>query len=243
MQNNASQKCKWLAVAWVALALPGCAMTQYGECFSRCGGNMPRSFAAPADPLRGALWGDVVFGKTEKYTIFGFGTLERVGEPLGTGKVDAQAYVPGVTAQQAQGSAWFSAVFGDDYIDPATLMSRKGRIPTNAPLMPPGIYKLTAQASIVEKVSLPSKKYAFLSPPQSTNIVVEAGKWTILWHRVKVDESTEPMTVTVEFGQSGQDALPRLRKSGGSSFSPEFLIADPLPPSASSAPPLQTGAP
>jgi hypothetical protein len=238
--KNALQK--W-SVAALALALTGCAMVGYGECFSRCGGNMPTSYGAPADPSRGALWGDVVFGKTEKYTVFGFATLERISEPPGAGKVSSQAYVPNVTAQQAQGSAWFSAAFGDDYIDPVTLRSRKGRIPVNAPLMPPGIYRLTAQASVVEKRTLSGKYYPFRSPPQSTTVVVEAGKWTILWHKVLVDESTEPMTVTVDFGQSGQDALPRLRKSGGSSFSPEFVIADPLPTSASSTSPFKTGAP
>jgi hypothetical protein len=208
-------------------------MVQYGKCFSRCGGNMPTSYGAPADPTRGALWGGVVLGKTEKYTIRGFITMDRIGEPPGAGKVNAQAYVPNVSAQQAQGNAWFSTTFGDDYIDPATLSSREGRILIDAPLMPPGIYKLTAQASVVEKLTLFGKYYPFRSPPQSTTIVVEAGKWTVLWHKVKVDESTEPMTVTVDFGQSGQDALARLRKSGGSSFSPEFVIADPLPASAS----------
>ena len=60
------------------------------------------------------------------------------------------------------------------------------------------------------------------------------------FHGVKVDESTEPITITVDFGQSGQA---QLRKSGASSFSPEFLIADPLPPSASSPLPAKTAAP
>jgi hypothetical protein len=155
--------------------------------------------------------------------------LERIGEPPGVGKVEAKIHAPNVTPQQAQGSTWFSAAFGRDYIDPVTLRPREGRIPVNAPLMPPGVYKLTAQASVLEKLTRFGKYYPFRSPPRSTTIVIEAGKWTILWHKVMVDESTEPMTVTVDFGQSGQDALPRLRKSGGSSFSPEFVIADPLP--------------
>ncbi|MGJ7541989.1 hypothetical protein [Variovorax sp. LT1R16] len=221
--------CKWTVAALATLMLTDCAMVRYGECFSRCGGNMPTSYEAPADPTRGALWGDGIHGETEKYRIHGFATLERIGEPPGVGKVNAQIYVPNVSAQQARGSAWFSVTFGSDYVDPVTLGAREGRIPFRAPLMPPGIYKVTAQASAVEKLTLFGKYYPFHSPLRSTTIVVEAGKWTVLWHKVMVDESTEPMTVTVDFGQSGQDALPRLRKSGGSSFSPEFVIADPLP--------------
>lgn len=234
----------WVVATVAVLTLTGCAMVRYGECFSRCGGNVARSFGAPADLTRGALWGEGIRGETNRYTIYGFSTLERVGEPPGMGKVNAKAYVPDLTAQEAQGSAWFSTTFGIDYVDPATLSSRKGRIPLLAPLVPPGIYKLTAQASVVkESFVLPGKYHPFRSPPQSTTIVVEAGKWTILWHTVKVDESTSPMTVTVEFGQSGQDALPRLRRSGGSSFSPEFVIADPLPASALSTPSAETVTP
>lgn len=241
---------KWVVAALAALALTGCAMVGYGECFSRCGGNMPTSYGAPADYgagaptdlTRGALWNAAAsFGVTEKYIISGFITLERIGEPPGVGKVNAQIYVPNVSAQQAQGSAWFSTTFGRDYIDSVTLRPREGRLPAHAPLMPPGIYKLTARATVVEKRARWPPEYApFRSPPQSTTIVVEAGKWSILWQKVNVDESTEPITITVDFGQSGQA---QLRKSGASSFSPEFLIADPLPPSASSPLPAKTAAP
>lgn len=244
MKNNALHQSKWPSIALAALTLAGCAMVGYGDCFSRCGGNMPTSYGAPVDPTRGALWNAAAFDKTEKYTIFGLITMDRIGEPPGAGKVNAQAYVPSLSAQQAQGSAWFSVTFGSDYVDPVTLMSKKGRIPSDAPLMPPGLYKLTAQASAIEKSTLPGRYYPFRSPPQSTIIVVEAGKWSILNNSVvEIDESTQPMTVTIKITQAGKESLPGMRRSGGSSFSPEFLIADPLPPSASSAPPLQTGAP
>ncbi|WP_435508952.1 hypothetical protein [Variovorax sp. LT1R16] len=106
--------------------------------------------------------------------------MERVGEPPGAGKVNAQAYVPEVSAQQAQGSAWFSATFGDDYVDPATLKSREGRIPLLASLFPPGIYKVTAQASSVVTTTFPDTYRPFRSPAQSATVVLEAGKWSIL---------------------------------------------------------------
>ena len=234
---------KWTVAVLAVSALAGCAMVGYGECFSRCGGNMPTSYGAPADPTRGALLGGTVYGSTEKYTIQGFSTLERMGEQPGAAKVNAQAYVPNVTAQEAQGSAWFNAVFGRDYIDPVTLRSREGLFPADAPLVPPGIYRLSARASVVEKLTLSGKYYPFRSPPQSTTIVVEAGKWTVLEQKIHVDESTEPMTITVDYWQAGKEMLPLKRKGGGSSFSPEFVIADPLPPSAPSASPLETGAP
>lgn len=229
MKHNVLHKCKWPAMALVALTLAGCAMLQYGECFSRCGGNMPTSYGAPADPTRGALLGDAIYGETEKYRIHGFFTLERVGEPPGASKVNAQTYVPNITAQEARGSAWFNAVFGRDYIDPVTLMPKEGRFPAHAPLIPPGTYRLSARASMVEKITLSSKHYPFRGPPRSTVIVVEAGKWSVLEQRMHVDESTEPMTVTFDYWQAGKEILPSMRKSGGSSFSPEFVIADPLP--------------
>lgn len=236
--------CRWTVAALAALTLAGCAMVGYGECFSRCGGSMPRSFGAPSDPTRGALWNSAAFHVTDKYTIRGFITMERVGEPPGAGKVNAQAYVPDVSAQQAQGSTWFSATFGDDYVDPATLKAREGRILLLAPLFPPGIYNVTAQASSVATRTPPDTYRPFRSPAQSITVVLEAGKWSILKNSsVEIDESTQPMTVTVKIAQAGKESLAGMRKSGAFSFSPEFVIADPLPPSASSIPPVKTGAP
>ena len=168
-------------------------------------------------------------GTTEKYTVGGFVTMERIGELPSAEKILAQNYVSDITPKQAQGSAWFSVTFGRDYIDPVTKMTRKGRIPVEAPLMPPGIYKLTSHISYVEKRTLSGEYYPFRSKPQSTHIVVEAGKWSILGHEVEVDESTQPLTVTAKFRQSGKDALPRLRSGGFYSFHPDFVIADPLP--------------
>lgn len=228
---------KWIAAALAALTLAGCAMVGYGECFSRCGGNIAEYsyYGAPADPTRGALWGEsIVWNQTKKYTILGFVTLDRIGEPPGASKVDAKAYVPDLSAQQARGSAWFSTTFGYDYIDPATLQSKysqkKGASPLYPPI-PPGIYRSTVQASVVRDVFF--KQFPFHAPPTSTTIVVEAGKWSVLSGKVNVDESTEPMTVTFDVGQSGQDAMPRVRKRDYSIFTPAFVIADPLPASAS----------
>ena len=221
--------CKWLLFATVFVSLSSCGLGQYGACFSRCGGNVAKTFGAPADPNRGALWGDAIHGRTEKYTIGGFAKLERIGEPPSTQKVSARTYVADISEEEAQGSKWYTATFGQDYIDPLTNMPRKGRITFDAPLLPPGIYKLTSQASYVEKLTLSGEYYPFRSKPQSTTIVVEAGKWSILGHEVKIDESTQPMTVAVHFWQSGKDALPRLRSGGFYSFNPDFVIADPLP--------------
>lgn len=237
---------KRAVAALMVLSSAGCAMVGYGECFSRCGGNMPSryDYGAPADPTRGKLSGDRIRGETEKYRILGFVTLERVGEPPGSSKVNAQAYVPGITAQQAKGSAWFSVTFGSDYVDPVTLRPREGRISAEAPLIPPGIYKLTAQASVVEKLYSASPTYfPFRSPPQSTTIVVEAGKWSFLMYKVQVDESTQPLTITVDYWQAGKEMLPLMQKSAGFYFSPDFVIADPLPTSASSIPSVEAVAP
>ncbi|RZL45842.1 MAG: hypothetical protein EOP74_00410 [Variovorax sp.] len=235
---------KWIAAALAALTLAGCAMVGYGECFSRCGGNASKYwyYGAPADPTRGALWGEsLVWKQTKKYAISGFVTLDRIGEPPGASKVDAKAYVPHVTAQKAQGSAWFSVTFGYDYIDPATLQPKEGRIPLIPPPIPPGIYMLTFQASAVSNVF--SKQFPFHAPPTSTTIVVEAGKWSVISGEVNVDESTEPMTVTFDVEQSGQDAMPRLRKRDSSIFTPEFVITDPLPASTHSTPSAETVTP
>jgi hypothetical protein len=81
------------------------------------------------------------------------------------------------------------------------------------------------------------KQFPFHAPPTSTTIVVEAGKWSVLSGTLNVDESTEPMTVTFDVGQSGQEAMPRLRKRDYSIFTPAFVIADPLPAASAASTP------
>ena len=69
--------CQWAFAAMVLVSLSSCGLGQYGACFSRCGGNVAKTFGAPADPNRGALWGDAIHGRTEKYTIGGFAKLHK----------------------------------------------------------------------------------------------------------------------------------------------------------------------